>query len=515
MNMQKQHFLGCIGLLLAAIYVLAIGCSKADASVNASGNNGSETNALKDATQKNPGYLSNILMDKITYDSVLYELAHSTEAQALINNEVTVKAKQAKTETPTPVQSVKTSSAAQATASTDGSRTLALALQWFFFQKASDAKTYLDKAKDFLMAWAAVNVASDHTPAETSMLDFYKAYSIIRSQIDASSRSTIDHWFVQKYNYFKTLSQRNNNWETIKNLYLLHIAFMLNDAARITEAKNSFTRHHDKEFRLDGASVDFLARDAFAYQAYDLQFVGQALRTLYIYEGRNVVNGWVNHRSANWVIPVRTPSQEQAVNPEFFQPASYSGGPVTGGSLADAIAFMKPYMLDTVHYKHLEFYYTEWTGDFTRSDYKKQLNPNSIVYALHEVMAVMRDEIRAIMTAMNPGYSRYKNGLAHYLNSFGVPGTKQGPPMAILAGEVGYLGWTKQLPAGSYTLANLQSIGVSTDQLSSITVPAGCKITLYDGGNFDGSSLVLQKNAIDLGKFNFNDKMSSLKVERM
>jgi hypothetical protein len=496
-------FAGCVQLLAA--------CSKKDAG-------GAKPPsplplpppAIKDTA---PGFQFNILMDRVAYDSILADLASSATAQSFINTEVTAKADVAFNKAPNPLQSVKGNSSA---ANTDANNTLYLALQWFLFQKNTGTGKYLDKARKNLLAWAGVNAASDHTPDETSMLGFYKAYSLIRTVIDNASRSIIDNWFINKYNYFKGLAgwNRINNWETIRNLFLVDIAYMLNRADYITEAKASFLSHHDKEYRVDGASIDFLGRDAFAYHAYDMSFVSQVFRTIYIYEGRNAADEWVNHSSADWVIPVRTPSQQQAVSPEFFQPANYAGGHVSGGSLAKAMAFMKPYMLDTVNNKHLEFYYTEYNGDFSRSDYKNPFNPNSILYALNEVLAVMRDEVKGIFTALDPSYNRYKKGLMHYINSFGVSVKQPGPPKAVLAGDVGYLGWTKELEAGSYTLDGLQAIGIADKQLSGVIVPAGYRVTLYEGSNLDGNSIVLEKNAINLADLSFNDKMSSVKIEK-
>jgi hypothetical protein len=73
-----------------------------------------------------------------------------------------------------------------------------------------------------------------------------------------------------------------------------------------------------------------------------------------------------------------------------------------------------------------------------------------------------------------------------------------------------YTGYALALPVGDYTLDRLKSYGVVNDDLSSVRVASGYKITLYEHDNFGGQSVLVTGDNSCLG--NFNDKASSIKI---
>ncbi|MRG44069.1 hypothetical protein GFS24_03040 [Chitinophaga sp. SYP-B3965] len=77
-----------------------------------------------------------------------------------------------------------------------------------------------------------------------------------------------------------------------------------------------------------------------------------------------------------------------------------------------------------------------------------------------------------------------------------------------------YGGWAASFEIGDYTAVDIAAKGGINNDASSIKIPAGLKVTLYDGDNFTGSSLVLtgSVNVSCLSSNSFNDKTSSLKV---
>ncbi|MCH5718143.1 hypothetical protein [Niabella hibiscisoli] len=233
-----------------------------------------------------------------------------------------------------------------------------------------------------------------------------------------------------------------------------------------------------------------MGRDAFAYHAYDMNFTAPLIRTMYIYEGRNKADSLVYHRSNNW-----------------------TGNGTLGGSLMDALLFMKPYMVDPQNNVHLEFVNTEWEPDRDRSDYGQPLSPSSVAYALHEVLAVARNQVEDIFAIMYQNNTRHSRGLAYYLNSFSRNPVNPYPAKITLYGNTSYSGWYKELGIGQYTLASLQAMGVINDQASSVAVPPGLKVTLYQHDNYLGNAVVLTSNTINLSTLSFNEITSSLKVE--
>lgn len=86
------------------------------------------------------------------------------------------------------------------------------------------------------------------------------------------------------------------------------------------------------------------------------------------------------------------------------------------------------------------------------------------------------------------------------------------PVVTIYQGD--FSGASKSFEPGRY---GRDSLGIGNDELSSVKVPAGMKVTLYEDKNFQWSSLVLTEdaNTAFLNKNDFNNKTSSLIVEQI
>ena len=79
--------------------------------------------------------------------------------------------------------------------------------------------------------------------------------------------------------------------------------------------------------------------------------------------------------------------------------------------------------------------------------------------------------------------------------------------------DINYGGRSAALGVGSYNLASLQAKGFKNDDLSSIKVPFGYKVTLYNDDNFQGEAKVVTEDTSWIGA-DWNDKTSSIKVEK-
>lgn len=75
-----------------------------------------------------------------------------------------------------------------------------------------------------------------------------------------------------------------------------------------------------------------------------------------------------------------------------------------------------------------------------------------------------------------------------------------------------YGGYVANLNVGSYTMSQLQALGVANDDVSSIQVQAGYKITAYWDNNFTGATLVKTGNDDCLVDDGWNDKITSVVV---
>ncbi len=73
-------------------------------------------------------------------------------------------------------------------------------------------------------------------------------------------------------------------------------------------------------------------------------------------------------------------------------------------------------------------------------------------------------------------------------------------------------GYSASLNVGSYTLGQLQALGVANDDISSLQVQNGFQITMYQHDNFTGNVLVKTSNDNCLVNEGFNDDISSVIV---
>ena len=86
-------------------------------------------------------------------------------------------------------------------------------------------------------------------------------------------------------------------------------------------------------------------------------------------------------------------------------------------------------------------------------------------------------------------------------------------------GSVEFDGSKKELDEGEYNTYNL-NLGIDGNKLSSLTVPAGMKVTLYEYEDFRGRSKTFTSNVANLknikveGK-SFNDETCSIKIEKI
>ena len=77
-----------------------------------------------------------------------------------------------------------------------------------------------------------------------------------------------------------------------------------------------------------------------------------------------------------------------------------------------------------------------------------------------------------------------------------------------------YNGSSSNLEVGNYILSDLQNLNIINDDISSLK-EKGYKATIYEHDNYQGKSLVLTSNTPNLVLLNWNDIISSIKVEEL
>jgi len=80
--------------------------------------------------------------------------------------------------------------------------------------------------------------------------------------------------------------------------------------------------------------------------------------------------------------------------------------------------------------------------------------------------------------------------------------------------DCGFQGVVVELLLGHYNIVQLSDMGIMNDVLSSITIPEGLKVTIYEDESFGGSSKTFSSSVDCLKRIGFNDKTSSIIVKR-
>ena len=89
-------------------------------------------------------------------------------------------------------------------------------------------------------------------------------------------------------------------------------------------------------------------------------------------------------------------------------------------------------------------------------------------------------------------------------------------PSAVVTAyqDCSYGGYAVGLAEGTYTTAQLVALGAKDNDLSSLKVASGYTVTLFDGDNFSGASLVKTADTDCLVGDSFNDLVSSIKIAK-
>lgn len=115
-----------------------------------------------------------------------------------------------------------------------------------------------------------------------------------------------------------------------------------------------------------------------------------------------------------------------------------------------------------------------------------------------------------------PGFSVDNNGFPAkmYVDYVRVykPSTTSTSGIATVYKDCNWGGHAVGLPAGDYTLTDLQARGVSNDDVSSFRLQSGYEIVLYENSNFSGATLTRSGDINCLVDEGWNDRTSSLRI---
>lgn len=144
----------------------------------------------------------------------------------------------------------------------------------YAYTVTNDSK-YLDKATEFLLAWATTNKSTGNPINDTHLENIINAYTLVRDNINEDARMTIDNWLIDtataEINTTELIGNRKiNNWNSHRLEVVSMIGYALDNETFLDFAFEEYKRHIEKNLNPDGTSFDFVERDALHYHLFDL-----------------------------------------------------------------------------------------------------------------------------------------------------------------------------------------------------------------------------------------------------
>lgn len=211
---------------------------------------------------------------------------------------IKVQATQALTEAPNPIEKVTSQGLLQGnpakTASLkaveDAAKIYALALNYRLYGD----KAYLNKAQEFLTAWAKMNKATGDPIDETKLEDFFTGYDLIRSEVSAAQKTEIDNWLetialaeINSASAAPNKSTSKNNWNSHRIKVITQVVYTIQAKKYYDQVNQLIEQQLGQNLYADGSSYDFSERDALHYHIYTLEPLLKAMIVVNRATGKN------------------------------------------------------------------------------------------------------------------------------------------------------------------------------------------------------------------------------------
>ncbi|CAM3690644.1 alginate lyase family protein [Mucilaginibacter galii] len=195
---------------------------------------------------------------------------------------ITAQAEKALTQAPNPIEKVTSqgllegnpAKTASLKAVEDAPKIYALALNYRLYGD----KAYLNKAQEFLTAWAKMNKASGDPIDETKLEDFFTGYDLIRSEVSPAQKTEIDNWLetialaeINSASAAPNKSTSKNNWNSHRIKVITQIVYTIQAKKYYDQVNQLIEQQLGQNLYADGSSYDFAERDALHYHIYTLE----------------------------------------------------------------------------------------------------------------------------------------------------------------------------------------------------------------------------------------------------
>jgi hypothetical protein len=185
-------------------------------------------------------------------------------------------------------------------------------------------KKYLNKASEYLKAWATINHSVGDPIDDTNLEDMIAGYDMIRKDINTDDRRLIDKWLQEtadaELNSAYTTPGRTNgtsNWNSHRVKIITLITYCLHNKDYEPIVDKEITRQININLFADGSGYDFAARDALHYHVYTLEPLITAATVIYRATGKDYFNsisasGSSIKKSIDFLIPFVTGEKTHA-----------------------------------------------------------------------------------------------------------------------------------------------------------------------------------------------------------
>jgi hypothetical protein len=145
------------------------------------------------------------------------------------------------------------------------------------YRVSADEK-YLQKATEFLKAWAAKNKPTGDPIDETNLNEAFESYDLIKENLSDVDKTVIENWFRRVAQAEIAFAEKKkgkassiNNWNSHRLKILGEIAWTINYDDLKNSTIEKLKTQLSANLNADGTSWDFLERDALHYHTYDLE----------------------------------------------------------------------------------------------------------------------------------------------------------------------------------------------------------------------------------------------------
>lgn len=167
---------------------------------------------------------------------------------------------------------------------------------------------YAGKAREFILAWAAVNRPDGDAINETKFEPLITGYDLLRGTFPEADRQRVDDWLREKATVlWQSKRGLTENWYSHRLKIVGMVGWTIGDQTLIADAVSGFHRQINSNFKVDGASTDFYKRDALHYHLYTVEplltlarVAERAGQPLFTYAGKN---GATLQSGVDFVVP--------------------------------------------------------------------------------------------------------------------------------------------------------------------------------------------------------------------